>query len=338
MKYTGYNKPNHRRWDPDTVLEISNPSTGYPTCVGQAVTYGRRCKRVVAAYKVSSANCIGHDLSGLSPSAAAKDDRLYDVADIMLCYQHGHQAEKVVSQWRRELHRFSTASGAENIELPRFQSGKVPTKDDIQNLYEGIKKLQEELRRMKAAEATHSRKSSPSSDTSTGRSSTRSTWDGADAETDTEENQETKEDLREKQKREAEKRAEKAKEEARQKAQAAKLAEEQKWSNAWSMYNAAWQNIELGRSKISPRIPWPTLSGKAKDVTEASVREFFQRGPRTSEDRFLLFSQEAKRWHTDKLLSRFGREFVDGSEKENIDLVTRVIVQRWKEAKRSKAK
>jgi hypothetical protein len=322
MKHTDYSKPMQRHWDPDTVFEINNPSTGSPTCVGQAVTCGRRCKRKVAGHRVSSANCIAHDLAELSPSAAAKDDQLYDIADSMLCYQHDHQAEELVSKWKRKLHRCGTKSA----------------EDDIQNLYEGIKKLQEELRRMKAAKQSRSRKSSPFNNTSTEHSSKNSTSGQEDAETDTEETYKTKEDLREKQKREAKDRTEKAKEEARRSAQATKLAEEQKWSNAWSLYNAAWQNIELSRSKKPPGVPWPTMSGRAKDVNEASIQEFFQRAPGKTEDRFLLFSQEAKRWHTDKLLSRFGKEFVNGAEKENIDLVTRVIVQRWKEAKRSKAK
>lgn len=352
-----------RRWDPDTVFEINNPSTGYPTCVGHAKTCGRRCRRVMAGSRVSSANCIAHDLAELSASAAAKDDQLYDIADSMLCWQHVHKAEEVVSKWKRQLHCCGTKSKAEDSKMPRSKSDKVPIEDDMQNLYEEIKKLQEELRKMKAERRTRSRMGSPFNKSSTEHSSRRSSWSRGDASTDTGESDteesdieeseteesdaeesetsetyETKEDLRKKQKREAEERAERAKEEARRNIRAKKIAEDQKWSNAWSLYNEAWQDIELRRAKGSSGAPWPTLSGKAKDVTEASVQEFFQRAPRTTEDRFLLFSQEAKRWHTDKLLSRFGNEFVNGAEKENIDLVTRVIVQRWKEAKRNKAK
>ncbi|KAK0385637.1 hypothetical protein NLU13_6814 [Sarocladium strictum] len=300
MDHTNYSKPIPRRWDPDAVFEITNPSTGYPTCVGQAVTCGRRCKRVVAGYNVLSANCIARDLAELSPSAAAGDDQLYHIAHIMLCYQHGHQAEELVSKWRRELHHCDSKSEAE----PPLQTGGFHYEDDIKDLYEAIQKLQEQLRRIKAARQTHSEKSSPFNNPSTEYCSKKSTWGQDDSETKTEETDETREDLREKQKREAKERADKAKEEARRSAQAAKLAEQLKWSNAWSLYNAAWENIELGRSRTSPRAPWPTLSGKAEDVSEASVREFFQRAP----------------------------------GKDTIDLVTRVIVQRWKEAKGSRAK
>ncbi|KAH8168657.1 hypothetical protein LIA77_11921 [Sarocladium implicatum] len=336
--------------DPASIFAIVNPSTCYPTCIGEAVTYGRRCKRIVAGHKVASAQRIVDKLAAGSSLAAAKSSKLYDIADLMLCYQHVGQSEDIVREWKEQLRdsseaeseekRATTGRGYETRDGGRRQA----TGADIDDLAEKIRMLQEELRRMKAAQQEDYVKTFPStgkssrytpfttsysSSTGTGYSSTKR------EESEDEYEDEYEEDIAERQRREAKERAERIKEAARRKAEAAKLAEKRKWSSAWNRYDASWYALEDGRLK-NPKLPWPVVSGEVSDVTASSVREFFRRAMPVDEDRFRLLTRELKRWHTDKLLSLVGQDVVSGGDKARIDVVTKTIVQLWKEAKLSK--
>lgn len=341
---SGYPAPESCK--PHELFAITNPSSGYPTCIGEAVTYGRRCKRTVAGDKVSVATQLVGQLAEISPSAAAKSSAVGSIASHMLCWQHTHQHGQIVEGWKQALlDRAETEDECQSTKSSQPKCRK-PEDDDIESLASGIRILQEELRRMKAAKETGSRMRF-SFDFSfdgawtraSGRADAEAHSDGTDKAKEKAREQQRQEDAERKRqteeqerKRKAKERLEKLKEDARRKAQAAKLAEEQKWSNAWTRYNDTWKAIEEGRCTPS-KLPWPTLSGEASNLTEAGVREFYRRGPPASEDRFRLFSQETKRWHTDKLLSRFGKMVFDGAAKEDLDLVTRVTLLRWKEAR-----
>ena len=335
-------------WDAEMVFAIVNPLTGYPTCLGEAVTYGRRCKRIVAGHKVAAAQRMIDSLAHLSPLAASNSAKIHDIAEIMLCYQHGGQSHTLIHDWRQQLHQCCEAArrneeaAAEKKYKARHSGRRTATADDIDDLADKIRMLQDELRRMKAEQQEdYGRKFSfyesnkPKPRYASSMPDSRASDSGYSS--TEEEESEDEEDIKARQLREARERAEKAKAEARRKGEADRLAEKRKWSNAWNRYDACWYAMEDGRLQ-HPRLPWPVLSGDVQDVTESSVRDFFKRAAPVEEDCFRLLTRELKRWHTDKLWSLVGKDAVLGPDRANIDLVTKTVVQLWKETKLSKMK
>lgn len=319
-----------KSWDPWSVLQFENPQLGYRTCVGTAVTYGRRCKRSVAM----SSPCLA-TLETLGPLQAAKSSMLRDIAGAGLCWQHKHQVDDVVARWRDVLHRFAEAQSSgrkgsstrhdskPSAARPRPTPMTEQTQPNIDDLMEQIRRLQEELERLR------SQKPSP-------YSSTGSTASGQQSHTEERRRQE-----------ENDKKAKVAKEaKAAKEAKKAKEAREEQereqsvWLDAWTRYDEGWDKIiAAGGSVERSGIPWPTKSGKRTTINEEVVREFFRRNPSVllssdkGEERFRLMSRETKRWHPDKLQCRFGREMLIGEYKADIDFISKLIVRLWKEAK-----
>ena len=74
-------------------------------------------------------------------------------------------------------------------------------------------------------------------------------------------------------------------------------------------------------------------------MTAQGIREFFQKGlpveaaASPQEERYRIMVQESKRWHTDKLYHRFGRELCTGEMREVLNTVTRVVLEEYMRAK-----
>ncbi|KAH7122039.1 hypothetical protein B0J13DRAFT_566871, partial [Dactylonectria estremocensis] len=148
---------------------------------------------------------------------------------------------------------------------------------------------------------------------------------------------ETKErEERERKQKEAKERAE----DVRRKAQLTLEEETQEWSDAWKRYEEGWAIVSASDEVLNgSQMPWPTKSGKREGLTNESVREFFKRMPSVasadtpSKETFRAMTQETKRWHTDKIQHRFGRDIFQSVYGDDIDIVTKLVVVLWKEAK-----
>lgn len=74
-------------------------------------------------------------------------------------------------------------------------------------------------------------------------------------------------------------------------------------------------------------------------MTVENVSEFFknaaplQQAAQLEEEMFRLMSKENKRWHTDKIMSRFGRGILQAPCGAALDLMSKLMVKLWKEAK-----
>ncbi len=49
-------------------------------------------------------------------------------------------------------------------------------------------------------------------------------------------------------------------------------------------------------------------------------------------------TQENKRWHTDKIVFRFGPEILKGPRKDALNMIAKEVVKLWKEAKMERKK
>ncbi|RSL90936.1 hypothetical protein CEP51_000465 [Fusarium floridanum] len=147
---------------------------------------------------------------------------------------------------------------------------------------------------------------------------------------------------------EARKRAEEREEqEAKEKAERKRQKEDRRkvkrrgdWSDAWKKYDNAWKSIDDTSDNIDgSQIPWPTKSRLRLDLSESTVRQFFRRtafvhsSDDQAEEIFQVMTKETKRWHSDKIQHRFGKDIFQSQYGEDIDMVTKLIVVLWKEAK-----
>lgn len=87
------------------------------------------------------------------------------------------------------------------------------------------------------------------------------------------------------------------------------------------------------------QLPCPTKSGMWEDITEKNIRSFFNEAAKIyspnqpNESLYQLLCRETKRWHTDKLLSRFGQEVFTSPYKSAVDVITKEVVAMWIKAK-----
>jgi len=393
------------KWDPDTVIPLINPVKGWGTCVGFAPSKGRRCWNRKSPLLASR---ILNDLAELSPSSAAASPRLLDAAESMLCWLHGDQADKVISEWKRALMKDATTTKQTNRDWDEMAANAHAVLDELLRKRREREETRGYTEKGSAFEPqfrwspsqTHSRDESDDDEATASRErqrkeekrerrreKERQEKEREEEEREEEERQEEERRerrRREKKRREKERREKEREEEERQeekrrekesqdkersekrrrereaqeekirkraaearaaRAEAAeqrRLAEQREWAEAWKRYTKGWELVEANQTAKITSIPWPTRSGRWEDVTENNVREFFRRAPtyeasREPDERFCLMSKENKRWHTDKILSRFGRQVLVGSRKGEIDLVTKLMVVLWKEAKITRA-
>ncbi|RSL61335.1 hypothetical protein CEP53_005167 [Fusarium sp. AF-6] len=142
---------------------------------------------------------------------------------------------------------------------------------------------------------------------------------------------------------EEERKEQEAKEKAERKRQKEERRKEKRrgdWSDAWKRYENGWKSIDDTSDNIDgSQIPWPIKSGLRQDLSESAVRQFFRRtafvhsSDDQAEEIFQVMTKETKRWHSDKIQHRFGKDIFQSQYGEDIDMVTKLIVVLWKEAK-----
>ncbi|KAI1375014.1 hypothetical protein F4677DRAFT_150970 [Hypoxylon crocopeplum] len=123
---------------------------------------------------------------------------------------------------------------------------------------------------------------------------------------------------------------EKRERDAREKAE----RETAEWHESWERYFKAWnKKADLSAANI----PWPVKSGLQADVNEDNIRLFFEKAPPeqlvdSGEKCFKLISAENKRWHTDKMIQRFGQDVVNGAARSTLGTVAKIVIELRQEA------
>lgn len=130
--------------------------------------------------------------------------------------------------------------------------------------------------------------------------------------------------------REAEERMEEERRIQREVERSLKRGEERRrkreWAERFRDYGTGWESWDGGADKI----PWPTKSGRRKDVDEEEVRAFFVRGldlETLGEKEFAAKLKEQRvRWHPDKVQQKLGgREKADERVMKDVTMVFQVI-------------
>lgn len=98
------------------------------------------------------------------------------------------------------------------------------------------------------------------------------------------------------------------------------------WAERFRDYGTGWESWDGGADKI----PWPTKSGRRRDVDEEEVRAFFVRGldlETLGEKEFAARLKEQRvRWHPDKVQQKLGgREKADEHVMKDVTMVFQVI-------------
>ncbi|KAJ9138362.1 hypothetical protein NKR23_g8452 [Pleurostoma richardsiae] len=102
--------PQSGQWDARLVLDILNPGTQGWTCVGTAVSTGRRCRGAIGEVRRSSASTSLQYLSRGQPSALLDDpDPLKPLAASLLCHRHGNQVAKTVAAWQEGIKKWTAS-------------------------------------------------------------------------------------------------------------------------------------------------------------------------------------------------------------------------------------
>lgn len=130
--------------------------------------------------------------------------------------------------------------------------------------------------------------------------------------------------------REAEARAEEERRIQREVERSLRRGEERRrrreWAERFRDYGTGWEGWDGGADEI----PWPTKSGRRKDVDEEEVRAFFVRGldlETLGEKEFAARLKEQRvRWHPDKVQQKLGgREKADERVMKDVTMVFQVI-------------
>lgn len=135
---------------------------------------------------------------------------------------------------------------------------------------------------------------------------------------------------RARQDREAEARMEEERRIQREVERSLKRGEERRkrreWAERFREYGTGWESWDGGADQI----PWPTKSGRRRDVDEEEVRAFFVRGldlEALGEKEFAAKLKEQRvRWHPDKVQQKLGgREKADERVMKDVTVVFQVI-------------
>ncbi|KAH7076202.1 hypothetical protein FB567DRAFT_155922 [Paraphoma chrysanthemicola] len=106
---------------------------------------------------------------------------------------------------------------------------------------------------------------------------------------------------------------------------------------AWENYARRWddlksaQNIaEEDASRVRDLIPWPVVSGKARDVSREEIERFLRSSSAWKDDAAALLKVERVRWHPDKMQQRFGQH-IDTDAMKLVTAVFQIIDRLWSE-------
>ncbi|KAI6092602.1 hypothetical protein F4821DRAFT_278838 [Hypoxylon rubiginosum] len=330
-------------WDPKIVLGLPNPEKGGKiTCLGWAHTKGRRCWRGPSKARVSIALSILNGL-GSASEAAASPVELRLALDILLCYHHLDQSSGILRQWKLKLGRCASSYGDEESSSASNKPSAGPRgvkseprvkKEDTEEDYfarympdhikmeNSNRQSQDQQRRREQKEKEDRQRREDEKKQEEKRRQQR-------------EEQRRQEQAREDAFRERVRLArEKIEREAREKAQ----KEAAEWQASWERYSDGWTK---GADLSVANIAWPVKSGLQLDVDETNIKLFFEKAPPadlvdSGEKRLRLINAENKRWHTDKVMQRFGPDVINGTAKKALDIIAKVMVELRQEAQKKR--
>ncbi|MCJ1438652.1 hypothetical protein MMC27_008042 [Xylographa pallens] len=129
------------------------------------------------------------------------------------------------------------------------------------------------------------------------------------------------------------------------------------WRAAWKGYVKGWEalreqtegqinqdaecSVKEGWKWKESMIPWPTKSGKIRDVSQEAVEEFLRKAPSEDfdgrkDDRESLtkvLKVERVRWHPDKIQQRYGALGINEKTLKSVTAVFQIVDRMWGEAK-----
>ncbi|KAK3192708.1 hypothetical protein K4F52_001062 [Lecanicillium sp. MT-2017a] len=302
----------HDSWE--DIVSIWNPAKGRSSCVGYAETRGRRCWNQISASRVASATAL---LQCVEDSDSDGDTRstLRRVARAMLCFHHIKDEEDIVREWMRKH------TGPSNVQ------------NDWDELYEKYERLRRQF-----AEFEHWQRSNKSKQPHHHGSRWQDAQHAGEGQHYKRESSEpfSSRPQQPKSRQDASHRESTSNHTRGEK----KQHESQTWPEAWKRYAAKWKSLDADPDDKDVKIPWPTKSGLLRDVSETNVRQFYLKGPgelKSGKERYDMMSAETKRWHTDKIVRRFGADVMIGEHKEAFNTIARVVVDLWKVARAQKS-
>ena len=133
--------------------------------------------------------------------------------------------------------------------------------------------------------------------------------------------------------------------------------EVEEWGAAWEGYVKGWEalreqtewqtsqgveySVKEGRKWKESMIPWPTKSGKIRDVSKEAVEEFLKKAPSEDFDGGTdhrerltkVLKVERVRWHPDKIQQRYGALGIDEKTLKSVTAVFQIVDRMWGEVK-----
>ncbi|MCJ1400943.1 hypothetical protein MMC11_004154 [Xylographa trunciseda] len=100
-------------------------------------------------------------------------------------------------------------------------------------------------------------------------------------------------------------------------------------------------SMKEGKRWKESMIPWPTKTGKLRDVSQEAVEEFLKKGPSEdidgekdgTEGLTKVLKAERVRWHPDKIQQRYGALGIDERTLKSVTAVFQIVDQLWGEVK-----
>lgn len=116
-----------------------------------------------------------------------------------------------------------------------------------------------------------------------------------------------------------------------------------RWKDAWESYLGGWEALksrklddlsggdaEDAHSRARKLIPWPTVTGRWKDVSKEDTEAFFRHAPGDRKgDLYTVLKAERVRWHPDKMMQRFGGTGIDQDTMKTVTAVFQVVDHMW---------
>ncbi|OTB08023.1 hypothetical protein M426DRAFT_217949 [Hypoxylon sp. CI-4A] len=297
---------------------------------------------------------------------ASRSPALEEAAASLLCRQyHGNQQSNIARQWRTKLEdkaahydddsdsddSSSTSSYSSHTFSWGSEKKSKVKKEETEDDWEALFKRMEAFARQNARFNQELRRRLSLEDDRKEKEEQRRRREQKEKK-EQEEQKKQKEQKEQEERAERQRREQKAREEAtRERARLAKEKREREaqqkaekeaaeWRSVWKRYSNAWIKDE-DEDLSAEDIPWPVKSGLQSDVNEANVNLFFSKAPPetlvdTGDRRFKFISAQNKRWHTDKVMQRFGQEVANGAAKSALGVVANVLVELRQKARKER--
>ncbi|KIX08742.1 uncharacterized protein Z518_03399 [Rhinocladiella mackenziei CBS 650.93] len=317
--------PEDKIWDPHATFSIINPDRDAFTCVGYARTQGRRCRNPIDQHDRKFVYDLLDRISSLSPGSGEVAKLLPQIASLSLCRRwHKDQADSIVRNWATRISMLPQSPPRE---------GKTKTKDRKSKIFEA---------RPDPTTFYHSsfEGGNPKQHESGARNQKQQRGEQQRPDREKEEQQKREQEAKEQKRREEDAR-EKMREKARQQREEREretreqaMRERREWQQAWHSYVTKWTTFKQAKTKPSnPQqaqqlIPWPTKSGRFRDLTKSNVMTFYRNAcpdagtPAMSK----AMRAESLKWHPDKMSILYPSCEPGAADKEVILMICRVVL------------